>query len=101
MIGTNPSNTLQRQQNPFLLLNPKERGMESKSKSSFSEKREPDYTQVRVQQTYQDKQKDKQINDKKEKAIVYLQKSDNKIDKQSNTIKQLYGMITQLQRQVC
>lgn len=37
---------------------------------------------------------------KKEKAIVSLQKSGDKINKQSNTIKQLYGVITQLQRQV-
>lgn len=35
-----------------------------------------------------------------EKAIASLQKSVNRIDKQSNTTKQLYVAITQLQRQV-
>jgi hypothetical protein len=35
-----------------------------------------------------------------EKAIVSLQKSVDKIDKQSNTIKQLYSVVTQLQRLV-
>jgi hypothetical protein len=35
-----------------------------------------------------------------EKLIQPLQKSFNKIDKQSNTIKQLYTIVTQLQRQL-
>jgi hypothetical protein len=35
-----------------------------------------------------------------EKLIQPLQKSFNKIDKQSNTIKQLYTILTQLQRQM-
>ena len=35
-----------------------------------------------------------------EKMILPLQKSVGKIDKQSNTIKQLYGMITQFQKQI-
>ena len=35
-----------------------------------------------------------------EKVILPLQKSVNKIDKQSNTIKQLYMEVTQLQRQI-
>jgi archaellum component FlaC len=38
--------------------------------------------------------------DKLEKAIVSLQKPISKIDKQSNIIKQLYGAVTQIQRQV-
>lgn len=48
------------------------------------------------------KQVERQANQliKIEKAIVSLQKSVNKMDKQSNTIKQLYGVVTQLQRQV-
>jgi hypothetical protein len=37
---------------------------------------------------------------KVEKAIVSLQKPISKIDKQANIIKQLYGAVTQLQRQV-
>jgi hypothetical protein len=35
-----------------------------------------------------------------EKVIQSLQSSFNKIDRQSNTMKQLYGIVTQLQRQV-
>ena len=35
-----------------------------------------------------------------EKVIHSLQSSFNKIDRQSNTMKQLYGTVTQLQRQV-
>lgn len=35
-----------------------------------------------------------------EKVILPLQKSFNKIDNQSNTIKQLYTVVTQLQRQI-
>jgi uncharacterized spore protein YtfJ len=35
-----------------------------------------------------------------EKVIQPLQNSFNKIDRQSNTIKQLYGIVTQLQRQI-
>ena len=35
-----------------------------------------------------------------EKVVQSLQNSFNKIDRQSNTIKQLYGIVTQLQRQV-
>jgi hypothetical protein len=48
------------------------------------------------------KQVERQANQliKIEKAIVSLQKLISKIDKQSNTIKQLYIAVTQLQRQV-
>jgi hypothetical protein len=48
------------------------------------------------------KQVERQANQliKIEKAIVSLQKPISKIDKQSNTIKQLYIAVTQLQRQV-
>jgi hypothetical protein len=48
------------------------------------------------------KQLEKQANDlvRIEKLIQPLQKSFNKIDKQSNTIKQLYTILTQLQRQM-
>ena len=35
-----------------------------------------------------------------EKAITSLQKSINKTDKQSNTIKQIYVVVTQIQRQI-
>ena len=35
-----------------------------------------------------------------EKVIQSLQNSFNKIDRQSNTIRQLYGIVTQLQRQM-
>ena len=35
-----------------------------------------------------------------EKVVQSLQSSFNKIDRQSNTRKQLYGVVTQLQRQV-
>jgi hypothetical protein len=35
-----------------------------------------------------------------EKVIQSLQSSLNKIDRQSNTMKQLYGIVTQLQRQM-
>jgi prefoldin subunit 5 len=35
-----------------------------------------------------------------EKVIQSLQNSFNKIDRQSNTMKQLYGTVTQLQRQM-
>ena len=48
------------------------------------------------------KQLEKQANHlvRIEKLIQPLQKSFNKIDKQSNTIKQLYTILTQLQRQM-
>jgi len=48
------------------------------------------------------KQLEKQANGlvRIEKLIQPLQKSFNKIDKQSNTIKQLYTILTQLQRQM-
>ena len=35
-----------------------------------------------------------------EKVVLPLQKSVNKMDKQSNTIKQLYTRVIQLQRQI-
>ena len=35
-----------------------------------------------------------------EKVVQSLQNSFNKIDRQSNTMKQLYGIVRQLQRQV-
>ena len=35
-----------------------------------------------------------------EKVVQSLQNSFNKIDRQSYTIKQLYGIVTQLQRQI-
>jgi chromosome segregation ATPase len=35
-----------------------------------------------------------------EKVIQSIQSSFNKIDRQSNTMKQLYGVVTQLQRQM-
>jgi hypothetical protein len=62
-------------------------------------KREPDSSKDMVKIS---KQLERQANQLAgiEKAIPPLQNSFNRIDKQSNTIKQLYTEVTQLQRQI-
>jgi hypothetical protein len=72
---------------------------ERKAKGLFLKKREPDSNKSMANISRQVKRQANQLI-KIEKAIVSLQKPISKIDKQSNIIKQLYGAVTQLQRQV-
>ena len=71
----------------------------AKAKSPSLKKRELDSSKSMANIS---KQGERQANQliRIEKAIVSLQKLISKIDKQSNTIKQLYGMITKLQRRI-
>ena len=67
-----------------------------KAKSLTVKKSEPDTSKDMT------KQIERQANQltRLEKAITSLQKSINKTDKQSNTIKQIYVVVTQIQRQL-
>jgi hypothetical protein len=82
---------------PIITEPPKKK--EQKAKGPSLKKRESDSSKSMANIS---KQVEGQANQliRIEKAIVSLQKLMSKIDKQSNTIKQLYGMITKLQRQV-
>jgi hypothetical protein len=78
---------------------PKKRERKAKAKGPSLKKRELGSSKSMANIS---KQVERQANQliKIEKAILYLQKMISKIDKQSNTIKQLYIAVTQLQRQV-
>lgn len=73
----------------------KQKGTKSKLKYTARSKRESDNNNISKQLK---RQADQLI--RIEKVILPLQKSVNRIEKQSNTIKQLYSSITYLQRHV-
>jgi hypothetical protein len=93
--GGEGSNVTRSEEVPVAEASRKQKGTKSKLKYTARRKRESDTNNI-------SKQLERQADQltRIEKVILPLQKSVNRIEKQSNTIKQLYGSVTYLQRHV-
>ena len=93
--GGEGSNVTRPEEVPVAKAPRKQKGTKSKLKYTARRKRESDTNNI-------SKQLERQADQltRIEKVILPLQKSVNRIEKQSNTIKQLYSSITYLQRHV-
>ena len=93
--GGEGSNVTRPEEVPVAEAPRKQKGTKSKLKYTARRKRESDTNNI-------SKQLERQADQltRIEKVILPLQKSVNRIEKQSNTIKQLYSSVTYLQRHV-